>query len=149
MPHLHLILNHIPIVGTLAVLLFLLWGIVSGSRDLQRAAFVGALVIALATGLVFYTGDEAADALASAPWFSKELLERHDQRAGFTLGAALVMGTLAGFAIWLSNAKQPVRPLASWLVAAGLVVTLAFGGWTAFAGAVIRHEEIRPKTTSR
>jgi hypothetical protein len=140
MVHLHLLVNHIPIEGSFIVLLFLVWGLLRREEAVTRAALFGAFLIAIATLLVFFTGDAAADALSSATWLSKELVERHDDRAGITVGAALVMGAIAGFALWGS---KPVRPRVAWLACASLGVTFLLASWTAVAGGVIRHEEIR------
>ena len=42
--HLHLMVNHLPVVGTPVILALLLWGLVRRSRDIQRAALGGAVV---------------------------------------------------------------------------------------------------------
>lgn len=146
--HIHLMLNHLPVVGAPLLLLLLTIGLLRGSRELVLVSLTLVVGLALATGVVYLTGEPAEHLVAHAPWFRESLVEPHEEHAALSLMAVVATGLLAGAALALRG-----RPLAVlWLsrvtwVALGLSTVLL--GWTAWSGGQIRHEEVRPATALR
>lgn len=144
--YLHLIINHVPIVGSATLALFLAWGLLRRSRDVIRVSLGATLLVAAATYPVYLSGEGAAEELdrAAPAWFDDHLAEAHEERAEAALVALLATGAIAGIALWRTRRERAVsRPLAG-AVLAGLAVSLVLAGWTARAGGVIRHDEVRP-----
>lgn len=50
-PHLHLIINHVPILGSVFALLLVLWGMARGSREVRWSALRVGLIAGLSTYL--------------------------------------------------------------------------------------------------
>jgi uncharacterized membrane protein len=140
--HLHLLLNHVPVIG--AVLGLALPGVAFlrrsdelGKFALGAFAFLGAVSV-----VVFLTGEPAEELVEKLPGFSEALTERHEEAA---LAATIVMGvvgllSLIGLAVFRS------RALARWVVPTALVLALgatATMGYAANLGGQIRHTEIR------
>jgi len=143
--YLHVLINHLPIVGTamgvlaLAVALFLR----------QRAALIPALVVVLVAGIsawpVSETGSVAYKPIrkisddAGSDW-----LDEHQERADRTVWTFYVMAGLAAAALVV-----PVRwprtavPLAAATALAAVACT-AVGGYIAQPGGRVRHIEFRP-----
>jgi hypothetical protein len=140
--HLHLVLNHLPVIGAPLVLLLLALGLIRRSGELVNLALALAVALAAATGLVYLTGEPAEEQVEHAPWFQERLNERHEEQAELGLVAMLATGAAAGAAlvfrrrprafVWLSRAT-----------AVGLVAGTVLLGWTAWSGGQIRHDEIR------
>jgi hypothetical protein len=57
--HAHLVLNHIPIFGTLFGLLLLLYALVSGNDEIKKASF-GAFVITSLITIPAFSADRSA-----------------------------------------------------------------------------------------
>ena len=141
--HIHLLLNHVPVIG--AVIAFLLLGAAAFRRgdELVRAALALYVLIGLATLVVFLTGEPAEEAIESLPGFSDSIVERHEEFALVSSVALGVAATLALVALIVNRSREMPR----WILRGGLVIGLgvvALVGYTANLGGQIRHTEIRP-----
>jgi len=141
--HLHLMVNHVPVLGTIIVALLLGWGLIKGSRELMRTAFGAAVIVALLSYPVFLTGGRAEDRVGDMPWATERLIENHEEQAEIALVVMLATGVLAGAALWFSRRGRPVPKTAAGGVVAALAVSAGLFGWAALSGGVIRHDEIR------
>lgn len=143
--HLHLVLNHIPVLGTLLFApLILLWGLVRRSRDVTLAGLLLTVILGLTAIPIYLTGEPAEEQVEQRPWFDKTLVESHEERAEAALVAVLLTGAAALVALWLSRAGRPVPPAWSGIVVIGLLVSAALFALTGLAGGRIRHDEVRP-----
>ena len=141
--HLHLILNHIPVLGTafgLALLIFARW---RKSEELKKAALGTFLITALLAVPVYLTGEPAEDVVKPLPGVSKAILEQHEQAAtvAFTGIVVLGVGALTGLILFRGSKIVP-----NWFGSVMLVASLIVGGlmaWTANLGGQVRHTEIR------
>ncbi|MEI6492171.1 MAG: hypothetical protein WCO94_06460 [Verrucomicrobiota bacterium] len=142
--YLHILLNHLPIVGTGAGLL----GLVVGLFLRSRPALIPALAILVLAGVsawpVNVTGHDAYRPLmkiADDP--GSDWLDEHAERAARTSWIFYAMAGVAAAAV-----AAPVRwprsaiPLAV-VAGAFALVGLAAGAYIAQAGGLIRHVEFR------
>jgi len=140
--HLHLLLNHIPVIGTLiALLLFatalLLRETVSTKFALAFTAGVAAIAV-----VVYVTGAPAEEAVEKLAGVTERSIERHEEAAELATIAIGGLGALCLIALLAFRAKRAPR----WVAFAGLVGSLgvsALMGWTANLGGQIRHTEIQ------
>ncbi len=150
--HLHLLLNHVPTVGTILALGLLVVGITGKSDDLKRASLVMFLGISLVTIATYVTGNiaerkicvakTAADACKD-PEVSHGRISRHEGAALIAFAGMELTGALAWLGLWQFRRSKRI-PQAS--LAAVLVVALVTFGIVAYAaslGGEIRHPEIR------
>ena len=146
--HLHLVLNHIPVLGTMIFApLVLLWGLLRRSRDVTQIGLLLTVLLALATVPVYLTGEPAEEQVEHQPWFDERRVEEHEGRAEAALIAVLVTGTAALVGLWLARGDRPYRRGVSLAVLVGLVVSAALFALAALDGGQIRHDEIRPAAT--
>jgi hypothetical protein len=141
--HLHLILNHIPVLGTLiglGLLGFALWK----HREESKRSALGLLVItALLAVPAFLTGEPAEGVVKGLPGVSQAIIEQHEEAAQGAFIALCFLGgiALAGL-VWFRRGQL----MPSWFGAVVLAGSLLVGGWMAWAanlGGQIRHSEIR------
>jgi hypothetical protein len=141
--HLHLIINHVPVLGTifgLGLLAFALW---RGSDELKKAALGIFVIIALLTVPTYLTGEPAWHVVNGLPGVSDSVFHQHDDAAGVAFTGSAVLGVLALIGlIWFRGGK-PVKKWFSALVLAGAVAVSGLMLWTANLGGQIRHTEIR------
>ena len=151
--HLHLLINHIPVLGTAFALALLAFAIWKRSEDIRKAALATFVPVALAAVATYLTGEPAERAVKGLPAVSGALIERHEDAAGIALGGAIALGllSLAGL-IWF-RAGRPVKNWYSSLALAAAVLVIGCMAWTAYLGGQIRHSEIRsepaPMTTGQ
>jgi len=143
--HLHLVLNHIPVLGTMLFApLVLLWGLLRQSRDVTQIALLLTVLLAVTAIPIYLTGEPAEEQLEHQPWFDKQRVEAHEERAEAALIAVLVTGVAALGGLWLSRGGRPYRRGISAVVLLGLVVSAVLFALAALDGGQIRHDEIRP-----
>jgi hypothetical protein len=140
--HLHLVLNHLPVIGAPLLLLFLVLGLIRRSGELVNVSLALTVALAAATGLVYLTGEPAEEQVERAPWYQERLNERHEDQAVIALAAMLATGAIAGSAL-VFRRRSRAHAWLSRAAVAGLVVGTALLGWTAWSGGQIRHDEIR------
>ena len=142
--HIHLALNHVPVVGLPIVILVLLAALVRRSTELAKAGFALLVLIAAATIIVQLTGESAEELVENLPGYSESLVERHEELALVaTIGMSVVgLAALFGLVRFRGDGAVPTWYGGSVLVLA--LVVAALMGWTAYLGGQIRHSEIRP-----
>jgi hypothetical protein len=146
--HLHIILNHIPVLGIPFGVALLIWGFLRKSDEVRKAALLVFVAVALVTIPTFFTGKAAEDMVEHLPGVSEDLIENHERAATIAIIATSVLGGLA-----LIRLLTPARFAAIGAPMSILVFVFALGvsGWlarTGHLGGQIRHPEIRGSSTS-
>ena len=141
-PYAHLLINHFPVVLSVAALAVTVLALILGRRGLWLTA-MGALT---AAGLFIYpvhfTGDQADRAL-NDPWYIKPgTIEAHDNAAGIALWVILIVGAFAAYSWWRST-KRPTDLIPGWMragIVVGSLAAVAAVTYTAYLGGKIIHE---------
>jgi hypothetical protein len=151
-PHVHLLLNHIPVLGAVVGLGLFLLSLVRKNDDLKRASLEVWFIVSLLTIPAYLSGNAAEQAIAERPDVAAALMTVHEDAAVFAFIAMQITGVLAWAALWQYRRNSPTRvPLDSargglrWTLSAVLilsVVTVAAMARTATLGGEIRHPEI-------
>jgi hypothetical protein len=141
--HLHLILNHTPVVGSVFVFLLLAWAVFRRSDQLKRTALGAAVLVALATIPTYLTGEPAWEDIMDLPGENDSFIEAHQLGAKFAFGASALTGVAALITLVKSRGGRPVPAKLPALVLILLLGTCALMTWVANLGGMIRHTEIR------
>lgn len=142
--HLHLALNHVPVLGTPFVLGFFLWSWWRGQSVTLRFCLWLFVVLAAASIAIKFTGDFAAEKLQMNPAFDKALIEQHEQSADQATTGVFLMGIAAALSLLLSRHGRPTANWSLAVLALLALATFALMARTANFGGHIRHPEIRP-----
>jgi len=140
--HLHLMLNHAPVIGVVFAALLLAIAALRHSDELTKVAFGFLALLGAVTALVFATGGPAEHAIEKLPAFSRQITERHEDAAVAATVAMVAIGVLALIALIIYRQRAIPRRVT---VAGVVTVLAAIGvvGYTANLGGQIRHTEIR------
>ncbi len=142
--HLHLLVNHLPIIGAfLSVPLLLVALLRRQEASGLRGAVLVLLLAAAGAGAASNTGEQAEETVEDAGWASERLMHDHEERAEVATPIAILTALLGvGVLVW-SERKKAVNPA---LVAGlTLMATVSAGAmaWVGASGGQIRHDEIR------
>jgi glucan phosphoethanolaminetransferase (alkaline phosphatase superfamily) len=141
--HIHLALNHVPVIGLLVVLLLLAVASLRRSTELARVSYALLVLLAATAVVVYLTGEPAEELIENLPGFSDALVEEHEEVALIATTGMAVLGLVALFG--LIRFRPPwIAP--AWYGRGTLLLALLMGGvmvWTANLGGQIRHTEIR------
>jgi hypothetical protein len=147
-PHLHLVLNHAPLFGTLFGLGLLTYGLLYKSNHARIAGYAVLIIAALGTVPVYLSGSQSEDAIEKLPGVAKTLIDEHEDAATISLIVILAAGALAAIS-WFLDARRAKLSRAAAVVTFALgIVALASFGYTALLGGQIHHPEIRPGSAS-
>lgn len=141
-PHLHLLVNHFPVIGTLLALGFLAWALVARQRALTRFALVMTLVAGLSSWPATFTGEEAHEQLEDVQGFDHDMVHDHEEAAELAMYVMLGMAALAVVGLWLSRGGREVPRWAGMVTLLALLASTVLVARAAWAGGVIRHPEI-------
>jgi len=142
--HLHLALNHVPVIGLPLVLLLLAWAIVRRSAELLKASLGLIILLAVVTGVVQLTGEPAEELVEGLPGVVESMVEAHEDSALLGTIGVVVIGVIALLGLWRLATG---RMLPRWYSPATLMAGIMVAGlmvWIANLGGQIRHSEIRP-----
>jgi len=141
--HWHLVLNHIPVLGTLFGIPFLVIGMIRHKRVLIISSYWVFFIVALLTIPTFLTGDPAEEVIERLPGVSRTLIHDHEEAADPTFVVMLVLGAVALIGLFAERFKEPVRKTTAAVVLILSLVAAGMTAWTANLGGDIRHPEIR------
>jgi uncharacterized membrane protein len=106
--HLHLLLNHFPIIGAMVGLGLFLVSFFGKNQDLRRASYIVFVGIALISIPAFLSGFGAQQMMNNGPGVSDALIRRHESSALLSIWFMEVTGTLAVIGLW--KAQSTSRP---------------------------------------
>ena len=139
--HVHLMLNHVPLLGIVFALLLIAWGRWRDSDEVVRAALALMTLVGVVGVVVFFSGENAEDIVEELAGVDHDTIEAHEEVGRLAMISGLVLGVLSGIGLWLYR-KTPVNRSYVWVIlVVGLVVFGVFG-YAAFQGGKIQHEEV-------
>ncbi len=141
--HVHLMINHIPVIGIPGVALVLVYALARKSEEVKTASLGLFVLIAFATFAVYFTGDAGEKVVKDLPGVTEAYIDRHEEVADWTLVLTEILGvfSLAGLAFQRRLRRIPNAVAALVLVLS--LITAVAAGVTANLGGQIRHTEIR------
>jgi hypothetical protein len=148
MPHMHLLLNHLPIIGMLITLGVYFVALAGQRDDLKQTCLTLFALIALAAIPTFITGSGAQDAIKDSPDISMDLILAHQGAALLAFIFMEITGAISLFAVWRFSRPEKdrwvSRPARGYLLTV-FVFAVISAGLMAVAGntgGAIRHPEI-------
>ena len=140
-PHLHIVLNHFPLIGSIFVLGLLIASVYMKNDDMRRVSLILFVVLGLLAIPTYITGAAAGWAYQGRPEMSTQILDAH-RDAG--LLAFIFLG-LTGTASWLVLWRERRYGRASdaglyTVLALGIVALLTIVEAGSLGGTVIRPE---------
>ena len=141
--HLHLLVNHLPIVGILIATLILIAGFVLKKTAVKLTALGVFVFSAIASIIAFYTGEGAEEIVENISGISETLIHTHEEYAESFFTLTLILGGIAliGFITELKKFKY-----AKYFMYLTLLLALAdvvLSKYVGTSGGEIRHSEIR------
>lgn len=151
--HLHLILNHLPLIGLFIGFFVLAWGVIRGYAEVRTTGLWLLLLTSLIAIPVYLTGEPAEEIVEKLPGVSEQYISLHEDSAMYSLILSIAAGALALFALVAKRYLSASISLVSvYVVMAVSLVAGASMAYTANLGGEVRHTEIRqqqmPNTNS-
>ena len=141
--HIHLIVNHVPIVGSLFALILLAAGLLRKNDTLTQAGLVAVLGAGLLCLPAQLTGEGAAKIVQDMPRVSRALIQDHEAAAELGFWVLESAAALALFSLLLLKSASPKARLLALLTLVVAVLSFGLLARAGYLGGQIRHTEIR------
>lgn len=141
--HLHLMLNHFPIIGTLLGTALMVYAYLSQSEANKKAALWMWFAMSLIAIPVFLTGEPAEESVEGLAGVSEALIEQHEEAAELAIWVMEALGLFSLLTILLGFKKPELGKTMTGIAFALSLVTFLLMARTGYLGGQIRHSEIR------
>ncbi|MDQ2885719.1 MAG: hypothetical protein M3Y39_06500 [Chloroflexota bacterium] len=141
--HLHLLLNHIPILGSIFITVLFIVALIYRNTFLQKVLLWSLVVVALFTAATYLTGNGAEQAVQGLPGVSEDILHLHESVAKVGLALMFVTGVIALAGALFYSFKPKLPRLLLVLVLSILLLNSGVFVYIGYLGGQIHHPEIR------
>ena len=140
--HIHLLLNHFPVIGTLIGVILFVGSLVGKSDDLKKASLLIFVGIALLSIPVYMSGNAAQQAIKDLPGASATLMSEHQNAALLAYVFMEISGAVAWFGLWRSRRTSQYGRGTLSVILLLSIITVVLMANAANIGGAIRHPEI-------
>ncbi|WP_338644584.1 DUF2231 domain-containing protein [Flavobacterium sp. KS-LB2] len=144
--HLHMVVNHFPIIGTIFGLGILIAGIVLKNKSIQNTAYVLFVIAAVFGFFSMSTGEGAEEMVEDFPGIGKAIIHEHEEIAE---KLAIVLYLLSGISILgliLNVQRHSKAKFISFVAVVVAVLGVYLATLVGTSGGEIRHTEIREES---
>lgn len=141
--HLHLLINHLPIIGTAIGFFVLLTGTLLKSKVTQRTGLLIATFAAIAAFPTMFSGDQAEDLLETSKEIDMSFVDAHEHAAELYIKIVIGAGIVSLITFLFTFGKSKITQALSWISILALAVSMVFSFEVGSSGGEIRHTEIR------
>jgi uncharacterized membrane protein len=145
--HLHLVVNHFPIIGTIFGLGILISGMILKNNSVKNTAYVLFIVAAIFAAFSMGTGEGAEELVEDMPTVGKQIIHEHEEMAEKLALVLYVLGVISLGGLFLNYKKHAKAKLVSYAAVVIAVAGVFLAKETGTTGGEIRHTEIRPNAT--
>lgn len=144
--HLHLILNHFPIIGTIIGSALMAYALYAGEIKMQKSILFLWIVFAALTPLVMNTGESAEEVVENISGVSEAAMEEHEEAAEISLWLMIGLGLISIGALFTSG-KPAGKNIALFAFFFSLLVFASMAR-TGYLGGQIRHTEFAANSSA-
>lgn len=137
--HLHLITNHLSIIGTLFAGIVLLIGLLSNTVQTRMAAFILMLISSISGYITFKTGHEAEETVEHIKGISEYVIEQHEEFAEKALWFIILLFVASIVGLYAGKKNIVSEKKISWIILLISFISFAVFAWTGYLGGQIMH----------
>lgn len=141
--HLHMVVNHFPIIGTILGLGILIAGIFLKNNSVKNTAYFLFIVAALFAFASMATGDGAEEMVEDMPNIGKKIIHEHEEMAEKLAIVLYLLGIVSIVGLYTNIKNHAKSNLVSYLIMTIAAVAVFLAQQTGTSGGEIRHTEIR------
>jgi len=140
--HLHLLITHLPIFGSLLATLVLGYALWKKSDTTTLAAYYMLIISALGAVIAYITGEGAEETVENIQGVSENVIEQHADFASYALVGLIVVGVSSLIGIYFTYTKSNLAKMIATVTLFMALISFALVARTGYLGGQIRHSEI-------
>jgi uncharacterized membrane protein len=141
--HLHMVVNHFPIIGTILAIGILIAGLLSKNRSIINTSYVLFVIGAIFGILSMNTGEGAEELVEDMPGIGWKIIHEHEELAEKMALLLDILGVLSLVGFYLQSKKNAKEKLVSYIILLIGIASLFVIQKVGTSGGEIRHTEIR------
>lgn len=146
--HIHLLITHLPIFGSILGGLVLAQGLWTKSNQTNIAAYNIFIISAIGAGIAYLTGEAAEEVVENIPSVVEATIKQHEEFALFALISLIVLGVASVLAMFLTIRNSLFSRTLAFIVLFISLLSFALIARTGYLGGQIRHTEINSTINS-
>ncbi|OYU80193.1 MAG: hypothetical protein CFE23_10780 [Flavobacterium sp. BFFFF1] len=140
--HIHLLITHLPIFGSLCGAIVLAYGLWAKSNATNIAAYLVLLLSSIGAGIAYLTGEGAEEKVEHLEGVTRHAIHEHEHFALYALISLIVLGVAALIAWFLTRTRPTTGRTMGILVLLLALISFGLVARTGYLGGQIRHTEI-------
>lgn len=141
--HVHLLVNHFPIIGLFFGFLILLFGVGKKNETLKKTAYSIFIFCMIMGKIAMMTGDKAEHKVEEMVGFSHDYIHEHEEAAELFMKPLYILGISSIFGLIVIRRKSKYDTYVSVFVLVLAAVCIFLSNHVGTSGGEIRHTEIR------
>ncbi len=140
--HLHLLINHLPIFGSILGSIVLTQAIWTKNDQTKIAAYNLFIISSVGAIITFITGESAEETVENMTGILKSSISSHAEFAVFALASLIILGIASIGGIFMTLGKSSNANSLSKVILIISVISFLLAARTGYLGGKIRHTEI-------
>ncbi|MCX6205739.1 MAG: hypothetical protein NTZ19_05725 [Bacteroidetes bacterium] len=146
--HLHLLITHLPIFGSVFGGLLLGYGLWVKSNHTILSAYFLLIISTIGSVIAYLTGEEASELVEKIPGINKALIETHEEFALVALVSLIILGTASLLGVFLTLKNTLISRTFATVTLVASFISFGLIARTGYLGGQIRHTEISSAVTN-
>ncbi len=140
--HIHLVITHLPIFGSILGGCVLFYGLWTKSDETKIAAYGLFIISSIGASIAYLTGEAAEERVEHLPGIIETTIERHEDFAIYALVSLIILGLSSILSLFLTLRKSPATRTLAFVILFVSLVSFGLVARTGYLGGQIRHSEI-------
>ena len=140
--HMHLLITHLPVFGSILGAIVLAYGLWSKSHPTKIAAYLLFILSSIGAGIAYLTGEGAEEAVEKIQGVTESSISQHEDAAMYALISLIALGIMSLLSLLLTYKKTAIIRTAATATLVLSLISFGFVAWTGYLGGQIRHTEI-------
>lgn len=140
--HIHLLITHLPIFGSILGGLVLAHGLWTKSNQTKIAAYNLFIISAIGVGIAYLTGEAAQETVESIQGVVEATIKQHEEFAMFALISLIILGAASILGLFVTIKKSSLTRTIAFVILFISLISFGLVARTGYLGGQIRHSEI-------
>ena len=140
--HIHLLITHLPIFGSILGGLVLFCGLWTKSSETKIAAYLLFILSAMGAGIAYLTGEAAEETVENIQGVVEATIKTHEEFALFALISLVILGVASILGLILTIKKSPLTRITAFVILFIALISFGLVARTGYLGGQIRHTEL-------
>lgn len=145
--HIHLLITHLPIIGSMLGALVLIHGIFTKSDQSKIAAYNIFILSSIGAVIAYFTGEGAEETVENLQGVIESTIKEHEESALYAFISLIILGVISILGFIATVKKSSITRTLTFVILIISVISFGLVARTGYLGGKIRHTEISNSAT--